>query len=96
MSHTCYSRSVLLGCKQPYLNFEKRLLEEWFAIAFGLVPLHISVTVAGLLCSNHVTNRFGKGMMPMAYRLSKSGMKEIMEKYARQIIQLPWFLPVLT
>ncbi|KAJ7719586.1 hypothetical protein B0H16DRAFT_1739291 [Mycena metata] len=37
---------------------------------------------AGLLCSNHVTYRFGKGMMPKAYRLSREAMAVIMEQYA--------------
>ncbi|KAJ7706589.1 hypothetical protein B0H16DRAFT_1635108, partial [Mycena metata] len=40
---------------------------------------------AGLLCSNHVTYRFGKGMMPKAYRLSREAMAVIMEQYARPI-----------
>ena len=43
------------------------------------------VMVAGLLCSNHVTYRFGKGMMPKAYRLSMASMAIIMENYARWV-----------
>ncbi|KAJ7732543.1 hypothetical protein B0H16DRAFT_1468521 [Mycena metata] len=40
---------------------------------------------AGLLCSNHGTYRFGKGMMPKAYRLSREAMAVIMEQYASQL-----------
>ncbi|KAJ7711182.1 hypothetical protein B0H16DRAFT_637474 [Mycena metata] len=40
---------------------------------------------AGLLCSNHVTYRFGKGMMPKGYRLSREAMAVIMEQYASQL-----------
>ncbi|KAJ7711172.1 hypothetical protein B0H16DRAFT_1629436, partial [Mycena metata] len=39
----------------------------------------------GLLCSNHVTYRFGKGMMPKAYRLSREPRAVIMEQHARPI-----------
>ena len=38
---------------------------------------------AGLLCSNHVTYRFGKGMTPKAYRLDMSSMAVIMDNYAK-------------
>ena len=33
-------------------------------IAFGRVPFHLLATLSALLCSNHVTYRFGKGMTP--------------------------------
>ncbi|KAF8551106.1 hypothetical protein OG21DRAFT_329567 [Imleria badia] len=48
VSQTCYARTVLPGCKETYLGFEKRDCS------------------CGLLCSNHVTYRFGKGMIPKA------------------------------
>ncbi|KAJ7667222.1 hypothetical protein B0H17DRAFT_256955 [Mycena rosella] len=82
VSSTCYARSVLPGCKTGFLDFEKSALQRWYTVAFGLVPVHIAIIIAGLLCSNHVTYRFGKGMMPKAYRLSKESMAAIMEKYA--------------
>jgi hypothetical protein len=85
ISSTCYSRSVLPGCKQAFLDFEHMALERWYTVAFGLVPIHILIIVAGLLCSNHVTYRFGKGMMPKAYRLSREAMAVIVEKYAAQL-----------
>ena len=83
ISQTCYARSVLPGCKLAYLTIERAVLKRWYTIAFLLVPVHIAVTVAGLLCSNHVTYRFGKGMMPKAYRLSMASMAIIMEGFAK-------------
>ncbi|KAJ7239664.1 hypothetical protein C8J57DRAFT_1528005 [Mycena rebaudengoi] len=41
-----------------------------------------AIIFAALLCSNHITYRFGKGMMPKAYRLIKEAMAVIVEKYA--------------
>ena len=85
VSQTCYARSLLPGCKGPYLKFEKDLLLLWYEVVFGLVPIQILIMVAGLLCSNHVTYRFGKGMMPEAYRLNVNSMSAIMENYAEYV-----------
>ncbi|KAJ7762742.1 hypothetical protein DFH07DRAFT_813315 [Mycena maculata] len=87
VSATCYARSILPGCKAPYLDFEKVVLKRWYIISFGLVPVHIGVILSGLLCSNHVTYRFGKGMMPKAYRLSMNSMAVIMDNYANQLAE---------
>ncbi|KAG6807327.1 hypothetical protein H0H92_007983 [Tricholoma furcatifolium] len=84
---TCYARSVLPGCKGPFLEFEQMVLRRWFIVDFLLVPVHIGVILAGLLCSNHVTYRFGKGMMPKAYRLSLNSMAVIMDNYANQLAE---------
>nr|GAT46152.1 predicted protein [Mycena chlorophos] len=84
---TCYSRSILPGCKGPYYDFERLVLKRWYIVAFGLVPVHIGVIVSGLLCSNHVTYRFGKGMTPKAYRLSAKSMALIMDNYANQLAE---------
>jgi hypothetical protein len=83
ISQTCYARSILPGCKKSFLDFERVVLGRWYAISFSLVPIHIAVIFAGLLCSNHVTYRFGKGMMPKAYRLSMNSMAVIMDNYAK-------------
>ncbi|KAG6900279.1 hypothetical protein C0993_000467 [Termitomyces sp. T159_Od127] len=83
VSQTCYSRSVLPGCKLPYLQYERKILSTWYTTVFSLVPLQLFIMIAGLLCSNHVTYRFGKGMMPKAYRLSLNSMAVIMDKYAK-------------
>jgi len=87
ISQTCYARSVLSGCKLPYMDYERMVLERWYTVVFSLVPLHIGIMVSGLLCSNHVTYRFGKGMMPKAYRLSMNSMAVIMEGYAQQLAE---------
>ncbi|KAG6888182.1 hypothetical protein C0995_010026 [Termitomyces sp. Mi166 len=87
VTQTCYSRSVLPGCKAPYLDYQRMILKRWFAIAFILVPFQLFVMVAALLCSNHVTYRFGKGMMPKRYRLSLSSMAVIMDNYASQLAE---------
>ncbi|KAJ7717381.1 hypothetical protein B0H16DRAFT_1740589 [Mycena metata] len=86
VSATCYSRSILPGCKQQFLEFQVKALTRWYIVSFGLVPVHIGAKMAaGLLCSNHVTYRFGKGMMPKAYRLSREAMAVIMEQCASQL-----------
>jgi len=82
ISQTCYSRSVLPGCKAPYFDFEKIVLTRWYTVAFSLVPLQLFIMIAALLCSNHVTYRFGKGMTPKRYRLSLNSMAVIMDAYA--------------
>ncbi|KZV64750.1 tetraspanin Tsp2 [Peniophora sp. CONT] len=87
ISQTCYSRSVLPGCKGPLMDFERDILAKWYAVAFGLVPVQIFCIIAGLLCSNHVTYRFGKGMTPKAYRLDMSSMAVIMDNYANQLAE---------
>ncbi|KAJ3510011.1 hypothetical protein NLJ89_g4911 [Agrocybe chaxingu] len=43
--------------------------------------------LAGLLCSNHITYRFGKGMMPEAYRLNMNTMAVVMDNYANQLAE---------
>ncbi|EPQ59959.1 tetraspanin Tsp2 family [Gloeophyllum trabeum ATCC 11539] len=87
VSQACYARSILPGCKGPYMRFQRKVLERWYTVAFALVPLHIAVMVIGLLCSNHVTYRFGKGMMPKAYRLNLDTMAVIMDQYANQLAE---------
>ncbi|KLO07793.1 hypothetical protein SCHPADRAFT_917113 [Schizopora paradoxa] len=87
VSNTCYARSVLPGCKNGYLQFEKLVLMRWYTVAFSLVPLQLAAMFAGLICSNHVTFRFGKGMMPKAYRLGPESMATMMDSYANQLAE---------
>ncbi|TFK56319.1 tetraspanin Tsp2 family [Heliocybe sulcata] len=87
VSQSCYARSILPGCKGAYISFQRKVLERWYTVAFALVPLHIAIMVIGLLCSNHVTYRFGKGMMPKAYRLNLDTMAVIMDQYANQLAE---------
>lgn len=87
VSQTCYARSVLPGCKGPYLKFERTVLERWYTVIFSVVPAQLLVMITALLCSNHVTYRFGKGMMPKAYRLNMNSMAVIMDNYANQLAE---------
>ncbi|KAI0696868.1 tetraspanin Tsp2 [Cerioporus squamosus] len=84
---TCYARSLLPGCKGPYIEFQRDILERWYTVVFSLVPAQLAVMVIALLCSNHVTYRFGKGMMPKAYRLNMNSMAVIMDNYANQLAE---------
>ncbi|KAI9636405.1 uncharacterized protein MKK02DRAFT_25209, partial [Dioszegia hungarica] len=84
-SPLCYSRSNLPGCKARYLRLERTVLGVWYAVAFGMVGAHIIIIVAALLCSNHVTYRFGKGLTPKRYRLDLRSMGVILDDYANQI-----------
>ncbi|KAK4685974.1 hypothetical protein P7C73_g4160, partial [Tremellales sp. Uapishka_1] len=84
-SALCYSRSNFPGCKSRYLHLERHVLEIWYACAFALVPVQILIILAALLCSNHITYRFGKGLTPKRYRLDLSSMAVIMDEYAGQI-----------
>lgn len=68
-SKTCFPRTALPGCKAKLLLFEKRNLRMIWSTAFSLVPLHVLVICISLLCSNHVTETFGKGITPKRYRL---------------------------
>lgn len=85
VSQSCYARSVLPGCKGPYLRWQFQTLQRWYIVIFALVPLHLFSLLAALLCSNHVTYRFGKGMMPKAYRLTHSAMTAIIDQMASQL-----------
>ncbi|KAI0739515.1 hypothetical protein C8Q80DRAFT_1123930 [Daedaleopsis nitida] len=87
ISQTCYARSLLPGCKGPYIEFERVVLERWYTVVFSLVPFQLIVMVAALLCSNHITYRFGKRMMPKAYRLNMNSMAVIMDNYANQLAE---------
>ncbi|ORX33903.1 hypothetical protein BD324DRAFT_584272 [Kockovaella imperatae] len=84
-SPLCYSRSIQPGCKARYLRLERYVLTTWFTISFALVPAQILITVAALLCSNHITYRFGKGLTPKRYRLDLDSMAVIMDNYATEI-----------
>ncbi|KAF7300008.1 Tetraspanin Tsp2 [Mycena kentingensis (nom. inval.)] len=85
ISSTCYARSILPGCKAPYLSFQRHALQRWYITVFSIAAFHILVIVAALLCSNHVTYRFGKGMMPKRYRLDAAAVAIIVEEYGKQL-----------
>jgi hypothetical protein len=69
-SGVCYARSPLAGCHGPLVRFEREFLSSAAGTVFSLVPLHLANIFVGLLCANHVTDRFGKGVTPARYRLT--------------------------
>jgi hypothetical protein len=69
-SGTCYPRSPLPGCHGPLVRFERDVLSSVAGTVFSLVPLYLGHIFVGLLCANHVTHRFGKGITPAQYRLT--------------------------
>ncbi|KAF8460466.1 hypothetical protein DFH94DRAFT_633952 [Russula ochroleuca] len=69
-SGVCYARSPLAGCHGPLMRFERDILSSVAATVFSLVPMHLANIFVGLLCANHVTDRFGKGITPRRYRLT--------------------------
>ena len=69
-SGVCYARSPLAGCHGPLIRFERDVLSSAAATVFSLVPVHLANIFVGLLCANHVTDRFGKGITPRRYRLT--------------------------
>ncbi|KAM5540801.1 hypothetical protein V8D89_005445 [Ganoderma adspersum] len=69
-SSTCYPRTPLPGCKGPLWRVERERLATLASTLFALVPLHVLNIAIVLLCANHVTRTFGKGIMPKRYRLN--------------------------
>lgn len=79
-SKQCYPRTPLPGCKSKLYRFEKENLGMIQRAAFSLVPLHILNIIVALLCANHITKRFGDGIIPKKYRLSTFDLKADAEK----------------
>lgn len=84
-SKKCFVRSTLPGCKSKFLKFERSLLHQAYVTAFAIVPFHILCIMSALLCSNHVNETFGKGLIPKQYRLSMPSMALIMDNYTNQL-----------
>lgn len=57
-------------------------MKAWYTAAFALVPAQIAMIVIALLCSNHVTYRLGKGIIPKQYRLDEASTAQLMKQYA--------------
>ncbi|KAJ8520920.1 hypothetical protein ONZ45_g2285 [Pleurotus djamor] len=71
VSNRCYPRAPLPGCKAALIVFEETHLELIWKTVFGLIaPMHIINIFVALLCSNHVNETFGKGIMPRKYWLT--------------------------
>ncbi|CAA7261527.1 unnamed protein product [Cyclocybe aegerita] len=76
----CYLRTPLPGCKAGLFNFQHESLQRVWKTAFSLAGLHLVNMVVALLCANHVTTSFGKGLTPRQYRLSPEDVKADAEK----------------
>ncbi|KAE8222845.1 hypothetical protein CF319_g4025 [Tilletia indica] len=83
-SGRCYARSLLPGCKARYMRFQRTALEYFYICAFGVVGPHLIIITVALLCSNHVTYRFGKGLTPEEYRLDEVTAELIKEQLRKQ------------
>ncbi|CCM03732.1 uncharacterized protein FIBRA_05878 [Fibroporia radiculosa] len=79
-SKQCYPRTPLPGCKGKLYRFERENLATIWSAAFALVPVHIMNIMISLLCANHVTRIFGKGIMPKQYWLSGADVRADAEK----------------
>jgi hypothetical protein len=73
-SGTCYPRAALPGCRVPLGAYEREVLATLYCAVFALVPAQLFHIAVGLLCANHVTYRFGKGVTPRRYRLHVSDL----------------------
>lgn len=78
----CYARSELPGCKGPLIEFQRKALLNIYAVAFSLVPAHLACIVLTMLCANHITYRFGKGITPKRYRVDDQTIKKAYKKTA--------------
>ncbi|RCI03704.1 hypothetical protein CU098_010512 [Rhizopus stolonifer] len=73
-SNKCFPRTLLPGCKFKYQSFTREALLITWIVAFSMVPVHLFVLFTGLLCSNHINRKFGKGLPPKIYRLDYQGI----------------------
>lgn len=73
-SNKCYPRTLYPGCKYKYQNLTIEALRNTWIVAFSMIPVHIMVLVSALLCSNHVNNKFGKGLPPKLYHIDYAGI----------------------
>ncbi|THV03198.1 hypothetical protein K435DRAFT_817367 [Dendrothele bispora CBS 962.96] len=85
LSNKCYPRTPLPGCKGRLYTFEKQSLGTIWSTTFSIVPLHLLNIVVSLLCSNHVTRQFGKGITPRQYRLTYVDLREDAGKIEKEL-----------
>lgn len=84
-SKRCYPRTPLPGCKGKLYRFEHENLGMIWSVAFTLAGLHIINIVVALLCANHITRTFGKGITPKQYRLSNMDVRADADKILKGI-----------
>lgn len=82
-SFRCFARSSLPGCKGPIIAFERKALQYVYVCSFAIVPFHLGIIVAALLCSDHITYRFGKGVTPKEYRVDDAIINSALLKQVR-------------
>lgn len=83
----CYARSSLPGCKGPLIDFEKRALQYIYIASFSIVPVHLVIIVTALLCADHITYRFGKGVTPKEYRVDEQVIRQALQiQVSKQIV----------
>ncbi|KAF5367321.1 hypothetical protein D9757_010091 [Collybiopsis confluens] len=80
ISSRCYPRTPLPGCKGILYRFERENLSLIWSVTFSILPLHLINIAVALLCANHVTHVFGKGITPKRYRLTEQDVKADKEK----------------
>ncbi|KAG0308298.1 hypothetical protein BGZ98_008374 [Dissophora globulifera] len=66
----CFPITVLPGCRHKYNLYEENLLSTCWTAAFSIVPFHLLVMIASMLCSNHID-----GML----RSARPGLKSFKE-----------------
>jgi hypothetical protein len=81
----CYPRTSLPGCKGKLYRFERGNLGMIWSTTFPLAGLHIINIVVAMLCANHMTRTFGKGITPAQYRLSSNDVRADADKILRGI-----------
>ncbi|KAJ7776777.1 hypothetical protein DFH07DRAFT_951393 [Mycena maculata] len=84
-SKRCYPRTALPGCKGKLYRFERVNLALVWSTVFALVPLHLLNMLLALLCANHVTETFGRGITPKAYRLTSGDVQADADKIMRGV-----------
>lgn len=84
-SNRCYPRTPLPGCKGVLFRFEQANLGMIWSAVFSIVPLHLINIVASLLCANHVTRTFGKGLTPKQYRLTAADVTTDAQSIAEEL-----------
>ncbi|KAK0459988.1 tetraspanin Tsp2 family [Desarmillaria tabescens] len=84
-SHRCYARTPLPGCKGKLYRFERKNLGTIWGATFALVFLHLINVAIALLCSNHVTRTFGKGITPRQYRLTALDVQDDAQKFSKVV-----------
>ncbi|KAG5644548.1 hypothetical protein DXG03_008203 [Asterophora parasitica] len=84
-SNRCYPRSPLPGCKGKLYRFECDHLATMWSAAFSVALLHIVNIFVALLCANHLTTTFGRGITPKQYRLSAKDVRADADKILREL-----------